>query len=121
MMGLGIEDTQLTYRYIICDLAIRTIERDLKHIQNLKLNKAFQNTLEILLKDLFNERKQINHEMKVAHLKYFKTEKKDEYFTNFYFTKYNADTEITFANMALYHKINDKVEGMIKQKSHSDE
>ena len=121
MTGLRLEDGKLAHRFIICDLAIRSVEHDLKQLDGLKLKKALQNIYEEILKELFNERVQINKEMQAAHLKYYKTVKIDEYFTDYYFTKHTGDTSMTYANMNLFHKVNDKIEDMIKQKSHPNE
>lgn len=116
MSGLRLEDGKLAHRFIICDLAIRSVEHDLKRLDGLKLKKALQNIYDEVLKELFNERVQINKEMQAAHLKYYKTVKIDEYFTDYYFTKYNGDTAMTYANMNLFHKVNDKIEAMITKK-----
>lgn len=115
------EDGKLVHRFIICDLAIRSVEHDLKKLESFKLKKALQNIYGEVLKELFDERVQINKEMQQAHLKYYKNVKLDEYFTDYYFTKYTGDSSMTYANMNLFHKVNDKIEAMIKQKSHSIE
>ena len=96
-------DNKLTHTYVINDMMIRTLERDLKYLKemNLKTVDVLMQLYDKTVRELRSE--QIAHKNKMAeqHVYFQSEKKKNELFTNYYFTYSGGAQELTYSNHAL--------------------
>ncbi|MEG0259318.1 MAG: hypothetical protein RR651_05540, partial [Lysinibacillus sp.] len=93
---LKFEHREIINRYINCELAIRTVERDLNHLDDLKLKYAIHASLNSALETLRHDMKHIKSELKNHNIKYVKDEIVNEYFIEYMFLRDKVESEITY-------------------------
>ena len=94
-------DNKLTHAYVIHEMMIRTLERDLKHISNLKTEEVLTKLYEKTVKQVRNELVELKKQMAAKGIYYQSEYKIDDQFTGFSFTYNGAAHQMRYANYAL--------------------
>ncbi|MGG2055919.1 aconitate hydratase [Lysinibacillus pakistanensis] len=98
---INFEQRRLLHKYVVYDMAVQSLQRDYKVIENLKLSKVYLPILDKLLDSISQEcynSKRLLAKDKIKVVKWVKT---DEYFSNLIITTPGEDQVFTYANMAL--------------------
>ncbi|MGE7621668.1 hypothetical protein ACQKMD_01075 [Viridibacillus sp. NPDC096237] len=95
---------------IILGLTIRTLERDKKHMDNLKADFAFKAWIEEELKNLFKDLRDVNRTLGMHGMKVMEETKDiDEYFVAYFVKTRGNDKEKRYSKVALRNKVNEEV------------
>ncbi|TQR26974.1 aconitate hydratase [Lysinibacillus sphaericus] len=82
-------------------MAVQSLQRDYKVIENLKLSKVYLPILDKLLDDISQEYYNTKRLLAKDKIRVVKWEKKDEYFSDLIVATAGEDQVFTYANMAL--------------------
>ncbi|MEK4760738.1 hypothetical protein MHH85_10825 [Viridibacillus sp. FSL E2-0187] len=95
---------------IILELTIRTLERDKKHMENLKSNFAFKAWIEKELKNLTRDLRDVSRTLGMHGMKVLEgTKDIDEYFVAYTIKTRGNDKELRYSKVALRNKVNEEV------------
>jgi len=98
---ISFEQRRLMHKYVVYDMAVQSLQRDYKVIENLKLSKVYLPILDRLLEDISQEcynAKRLLAKDKIRVVRWVKT---DEYFSDLIVATAGEDAVFTYANMAL--------------------
>lgn len=95
------EQRQLLHKYVIYDMAVQTLQRDYKVIENLKMSNVYLPILDKLLDDITQECYNSKRLLAKDKIRVVKWEKIDEYFSDLTVATAGEDLVLTYANMAL--------------------
>lgn len=98
---ISFEQRRLMHKYVVYDMAVQSLQRDYKVIENLKLSKVYMPILDKLLDEISQEcynSKRLLAKDKIKIVKWVKT---NEYFSDLIITTPGEDQVFTYANMAL--------------------
>ena len=98
---ISFEQRRLMHKYVVYDMAVQSLQRDYKVIENLKLSKVYLPILDKLLDDISKEcynSKRLLAKDKIRVVKWIKT---DDYFSDLVVATAGEDLVLTYANMAL--------------------
>ncbi|MFJ7950790.1 aconitate hydratase [Lysinibacillus sp. NPDC096418] len=95
------EQRNLLHRFVILDMAVQSLQRDYKVIENLKMSKVYLPMLDNLLKTITNDYYNSKRLLAKDKIRVVKWEKKDEYFSDLTVATAGEDLVLTYANMAL--------------------
>ena len=98
---LNIEQRQLFHKFVILDMAVQSLQRDYKVIENLKMSKVYLPILNKLLDDISQECYNSKRLLAKDKIRFVRWEKTDEYFSKLVVTTAGEDLALTYANMAL--------------------
>ncbi|MGE8037689.1 aconitate hydratase [Lysinibacillus sp. NPDC093692] len=98
---LNIEQRQLFHKFVILDMAIQSLQRDFKVIENLKMSKVYLPILEKLLKDITQDYYNSKRLLAKAKIRVVKWEKIDEYFSDVHVATAGNDVVLRYANQAI--------------------
>jgi hypothetical protein len=95
------EQRQLLHKYVIYDMAVQTLQRDYKVIENLKMSNVYLPILDKLLDDISQECYNSKRLLAKDKIRVVRWEKTDEYFSDLFVATAGEDLVLTYANMAL--------------------
>lgn len=98
---ISFEQRRLMHKYVVYDMAVQSLQRDYKVIENLKLSKVYLPILDKLLDDIsqeWNNSKRLLAKDKIRVVKWIKT---DDYFSDLVVATAGEDLVLMYANMAL--------------------
>ncbi|MEB2280065.1 aconitate hydratase [Lysinibacillus xylanilyticus] len=98
---LNIEKRQLFHKFVILDMAVQSLQRDFKVIENLKMSKVYLPILEKLLKDITQDYYNSKRLLAKDKIRVVKWEEIDEYFSDVHIATSGNDVVLRYANMAL--------------------
>jgi hypothetical protein len=98
---INFEQRQLLHRFIVFDMAIQSLQRDYKVIENLKMSKVYVPILDNLLKAISNDYYNLKRLLAKDKIKIVKWKKTNEYFSDVVVTTAGEDQVFTYANQAL--------------------
>ena len=94
-------DNTLTHAYVIHEMMIRTLERDLKYLSGLKTEQVIAKWYDKTIKQARTELVEIKKQMAAKGIFYQSEYKIDDQFTGFSFTFHGAAHQMRYANYAL--------------------
>ncbi|MBK3495337.1 hypothetical protein JFL43_10845 [Viridibacillus sp. YIM B01967] len=105
------QDQQIhVHKAIILELTMRTLERDKKHLDQLKTNFAFTAWIDEELKKLHRDLRDVNRTLGMQGFKVLEgTKKIDEYFIAYSIKTKGNDEERRYSVVALRNKVNEEV------------
>jgi hypothetical protein len=95
------EQRQLLHKYVIYDMAVQTVQRDYKVIENLKMSNVYLPILDKLLGDISQECYNSKRLLAKDKIRIVRWEKTDEYFSDLIVATAGEDLVLRHANMAL--------------------
>lgn len=98
---LNFEQRDLLHRFVIHDMAIQSVQRDYKVIENLKMSNVYLPLLDKLLKTITNDFYNLKRLLAKDKIKVVKWEKVDEYFSDLTITTAGEDETLRYAKQAL--------------------
>ncbi|UPW81894.1 aconitate hydratase [Lysinibacillus sp. Ag94] len=98
---ISFEQRRLMHKYVVYDMAVQSLQRDYKVIENLKLSKVYLPILDKLLKDISQECYNAKRLLAKDKIRVVKWVKVDEYFSDLIIATAGEDQVFTYANMAL--------------------
>ncbi|WP_291759923.1 aconitate hydratase [Lysinibacillus sp. UBA5990] len=99
------EQRKLFHKFLILEMAVQSLQRDLPVIENLKLSKIYLPILERLLKDITLDYYDSKRWLAKYKIRLVKVEKIDEYFSDVHIATAGNDVVLRYANMALKTQI----------------
>ncbi|MEQ6855586.1 aconitate hydratase [Lysinibacillus capsici] len=98
---INAEQRQTLHKFIVYDMAIQSLQRDYKVIENLKMCKVYLPILDNLLKAITNDYYNLKRLLAKEKIKIVKWTKDDEHFSDLTVTTPGEDLVLTYANQAL--------------------
>ena len=98
---INFEQRRLLHKYVVYDMAVQSLQRDYKVIENLKLSKVYLPILDKLLDSISQECYNSKRLLAKDKIRLVLWEKKDEYFSDLTVATAGEDLVLTYANMAL--------------------
>lgn len=95
------EQRQLLHKFVVCDMAVQSLQRDYKVIENLKMSKVYLPILDNLLKAINNDYYNYKRLLAKDKIRVVKWEKNSEYFSDLTVATAGEDLVLTYANQAL--------------------
>ncbi|WP_193767084.1 aconitate hydratase [Lysinibacillus parviboronicapiens] len=97
---ISFEQRRLLHKFVVYDMAVQSLQRDHKVIENLKMSKVYLPILDKLLDDISQECYNAKRLLAKDKIRVVKWEKKDEYFSDLVVATAVEDLVLTYANMA---------------------
>lgn len=107
------EQRQLVHNEIMLDLAIRTLERDRKHIDSLKSKNAVEAWFDIKIKEATKERTQVKRQLSAQGIRIENEKKEDEIITVYEVLHRGATEFIRYSNIALRNWTNEEIKRLL--------
>ncbi|MFJ8102778.1 aconitate hydratase [Lysinibacillus sp. NPDC096212] len=98
---INAEQRKLLHKYVVYDMAVQSLQRDYKVIENLKMSKVYLPILDKLLDDISQECYNSKRLLAKDKIRIVKWEKNSEYFSDLTVATAGEDLVLTYANMAL--------------------
>lgn len=98
---LNIEQRLLFHKFVILDMAVQSLQRDFKVIENLKMSSVYLPILEKLLKDITQDYYNSKRLLAKYKIRIVKWEKIDEYFSDVHVATAGNDVVLRYANQAI--------------------
>lgn len=98
---ISFEQRRLLHKFVVYDMAVQSLQRDYKVIENLKLSKVYLPILDRLLNDISQECYNSKRLLAKDKIRLVRWEKTDEYFSDLIVATVGEDQVFTYANMAL--------------------
>lgn len=98
---ISFEQRRLLHKYVVYDMAVQTLQRDYKVIENLKMSKVYLPVLDKLLDDISQECYNSKRLLAKDKIRVVRWKKTDEYFSDLIIVTAGEDLILTYANMAL--------------------
>jgi len=98
---ISFEQRRLLHKYVVFDMAVQTLQRDYKVIENLKMSKVYLPILDKLLDDISQECYNSKRLLAKDKIRVVRWEKTNEYFSDLIVATAGEDLVLTYANMAL--------------------
>lgn len=95
------EQRKLFHKFLILEMAVQSLQRDILVIENLKMGKVYLPILEQLLKDITHDYYDSKRLLAKDKIRLVKVEKIDEYFSDVHIATAGNDVVLRYANMAL--------------------
>lgn len=107
------EQKNLVHKQIILDLAIRTLERDRKLINDFKSHYAFEEWFELKVNETTKERKRVKRQLSAQGIR-IENEKREDEIITVYEVLYRSATEfIRYSNIALRNWTNEEIKRLL--------
>ncbi|QTB25189.1 aconitate hydratase [Lysinibacillus sphaericus] len=98
---LNPEQRRLFHKFLILEMAVQSLQRDVSVIENLKMSKVYLPILDKLLKDISHDYYDSKRLLAKEKIRLFKVEKIDEYFSDVQVATAGDDVVLRYANTAL--------------------
>lgn len=95
------EQRDLLHRFVIHDMAVQSLQRDYKVIENLKMSNVYLPILDNLLKVISNDYYNLKRLLAKDKIKVVKWEKVDDHFSDLTVTTAGEDETLRYAKQAL--------------------
>ncbi|MFF2796050.1 aconitate hydratase [Lysinibacillus xylanilyticus] len=98
---ISFEQRRLLHKYVVYDMAVQSLQRDYKVIENLKLSKVYLPILEGFLDDISQECYNAKRLLAKDKIRVVKWEKIDEYFSDVHVATAGNDVVLRYASQAI--------------------
>lgn len=98
---MSFEQRELLHKHVIYDMAVQSLQRDYKVIENLKMSKVYLPMVDKLLKDISHDYYDTKRLLAKDKIKIVRWDKVNENFSDLTVTTAGEDQVLTYANMAL--------------------
>lgn len=98
---LTFEQRDLLHRFVIHDMAVQSLQRDYKVIENLKMSNVYLPMLDKLIKEISNDYYNLKRLLAKDKIKVVSWEQVDEYFSDLTITTPGEDEVLRYAKQAL--------------------
>lgn len=98
---MSFEQRQLLHKFILHDMAIQSLQRDYKIIENLKMSNVYIPILDRLLKAISNDYYNLKRLLAKDKIRVVKWENVDDYFSDVTVTTAGEDATLRYAKQAL--------------------
>ncbi|KOS68307.1 hypothetical protein AEA09_06885 [Lysinibacillus contaminans] len=104
------DERYLLHRYIVTDLMHRTLVKDWKYVEPMKMADAFSFWFDQQIKILQRECKILNSQLKAKGLKVLHLTMQDEYFCAYTIATRGEDMELQYSTKALKNEVQEEVQ-----------
>ncbi|SOC27551.1 hypothetical protein SAMN05880501_12316 [Ureibacillus xyleni] len=104
--------SEIIHKQIILDLTIRTLERERKHLDDLKMKNAFELWMEAKIKELQQDLRAVKYELGKLGVK-VQSEKWDSTFTEYTILERGAVYQKRYSNIALRNWTDEEVKRLL--------
>lgn len=105
--------SELVHRHIILDLSIRTLERDRRHLTDLKINRALELWMEQKVKELQNDLRSVKAELGKNGVKIQSENRVDKLITEYIIIERGQSFERRYMNIALKNWVDEEVKRLL--------
>ncbi len=98
---ISFEQRRLLHKYVVYDMAVQSLQRDFKVIENLKMSKVYLPIFEKLPKDITQDYYNSKRLLAKDKIRVVRWEKNSEYFSDLTVATAGEDIVLTYANQAL--------------------
>lgn len=102
------------HRLIILDLTIRTLQRDLQHLNSLKLNRVFKIWMEKQVAELTAEKLQLKKDLYKQGIKIQNEIRGDDGFTEYEILDKGKLSNLRYSNIALRNWVDEEVKRLLQ-------
>ena len=95
------EQRQLFHQFLICDLAIRTLQYGYQQMEHLKLPEIYLPTMETFLKGLHEDTLILKRELTKQNIQFIRWKRRDQYFSDIHTSTAGNDEWLRYANQAM--------------------
>lgn len=95
------DERELLHRFVILDMAVQSLQRDYKVVENLKMSKLYLPILDNLLKAITNDYYNLKRLLARYKIKIVKWEECDEHFSDLVVATSGEDEVFRYAKQAL--------------------
>lgn len=99
------EQRQQVHKYLLIELAIKSLQIDYPKVENLKMNKVFLPLVDSLLKELRQEYFNLKRQLSQQRIRVLGWTTVDEYFSDVQIATAGEDVVLRYANQALKTKV----------------
>lgn len=110
------EQRQLVHRFLLLDLAVKSLQVDYLKTEQFKLKNVFLPILDSLLKDLRNECFNLKRQLSQQKIRIVGWTKIDENFSDAKIATAGNDVELRYANQALKSKVENLINDHINER-----
>lgn len=114
MSMFNFDNVELVHRQIILDLTIRTLERDRKHLTDLKINRALELWMEQKVKELQNDLRRVKAELGKNGVKIQSENRVDNLITEYVIIERGQNFERRYMNIALKNWVDEEVKRLLE-------
>ncbi|MBG9727980.1 aconitate hydratase [Lysinibacillus sphaericus] len=115
------EQRQLVHKYLLIELAVKSLQIDYLKVEQFKMNKVFAPIMDSLLKDLRHEYFELKKQLGQQRIRLVGWTTIDEYFSDVQIATSGDDVVLRYANQALKTKVEqliiNHIDGKMKMKS----
>jgi len=110
------EQRQLLHKYLLIELAVKSLQIDYQKVEKLKMNKVFLPLMDSLLKELRQEYFDLKRQLSQQRIRVVGWTTIDEYFSDVQVATTGDDVVLRYANMALKTKVEQLIANHIEEK-----
>ncbi len=107
------DNVELVHKQIILDLTIRTLERDRKHLADLKINRALELWMEQKVKELQNDLRSVKAQLGKNGVKIQSENRVDKLITEYVIIERGQNFERRYMNIALRNWVDEEVKRLL--------
>ena len=98
---MSFEQRDLLHKFVVHDMAVQSLQRDYKVIENLKMSKVYLTILDNILKTITNDYFNLKRLLAKDKIKIVKWEKFDDHFSDLVVSTAGEDEVFRYAKQAL--------------------
>ena len=98
---MSFEQRQLLHKFVVHDMAVQSLQRDYKVIENLKMSKVYLTILDNTLKTIANDYYNLKRLLAKDKIRIVRWEKHDDNFSDLIVATAGEDAVLRYANQAL--------------------
>ncbi|MBD8521781.1 aconitate hydratase [Lysinibacillus fusiformis] len=110
------EERQLLHKYLLIELAVKSLQIDYQKVEQLKMNKVFLPLMDSLLKELRQEYFDLKRQLSQQRIRVVGWTTIDEYFSDVQVATAGDDVVLRYANMALKTKVEQLIANHIEER-----
>lgn len=103
------EQRQQVHKYLLIELAIKSLQIDYPKVEQFKMNKVFLPLMDSLLKDLRQEYFELKRQLSQQRIRVVGWTTIDEYFSDVQIATAGEDVVLRYANQALKTKVEELI------------
>lgn len=98
---INAEQRQLLHQYLILDLAIQSLQKDYKTLEQLKMKEIYLPFVDRLMKSVRNDYFNLKRQLEKQHIRVVGWQQIDEYFSDVHIATAGEDEILRYAKQAL--------------------
>lgn len=110
------EQRQLLHKYLLIELAVKSLQIDYQKVEQLKMNKVFLPLMDSLLKELRQEYFDLKRQLSQQRIRVVGWTTIDGYFSDVQVATAGDDVVLRYANMALKTKVEQLIANHIEER-----